>query len=364
MAYRALDPLVRRSPIIFDADIGASTIQELRRLEHLEIGGLILGPLVSDEVIDSLRNTVKKYEVTIDRETVKLLYPSRGIPLRDVNRVSDLVKYAKEEVGIELVALRLSAIKYSDWMKLLQLVPESVDFVELDFSIPYLISNEKHNFSRLLYEIVYDATSMSSKPVAIRLPLFMPELQELLKKLATLNVIFVSISSAYLCYKTLSINEEVVVCKAFCKDSSFNDLALSLTKPWAIQDVNIVLSIETLNEEFLLKSLSMGVKAFELGFSTFILDIPKFLTRVKEVKSKTVVEVPEILTKGTMVLILTERCDTCNGKYLCVKVCPEGILTVGEEGLPKTLGNCTGCNLCVSLCPKSAIRLALELKVE
>lgn len=359
-----MDSLVKSNPIIFDADAGTSNISELKRLKQLEVGGLILGPLVSDEVTNMLRSLTRKYEVVVDRKNIKLLYPLKGIGIDGVDRISDLTRYAREEMGLKLVGLRLIATKYSEWMKLLQLTLEDIDLIELDFSVPFLISEERRSFNRLLYEIVHDITSMSLKPVAVRLPFFIPELRDLVERLSALNIAFVAISSAYLHYKVSLTDERTTIRKALCKDSSINDLILSLIKPWTIRKDNIVLSIETLDEEFIIKSLSVGIKAFELGFSTFMLNMPSLIAATKTIKRVTTVETLEVPSKGPVVIVVSDKCDTCNGNYLCVKMCPENVIKINERGFPEQLRSCSGCNLCVSVCPENAIKLAFELEVK
>ncbi|MCP4115465.1 MAG: RnfABCDGE type electron transport complex subunit B [Desulfobacteraceae bacterium] len=48
----------------------------------------------------------------------------------------------------------------------------------------------------------------------------------------------------------------------------------------------------------------------------------------------------------------------CLGLGTCVKTCPFGALTMGEDGLPKVdQEKCTGCGACERVCPKNIIRL-------
>jgi len=363
-SMKKISTIVTQNPIIFDADFGMSELTEIERVRQLNIGGLVLGPLISDEIASSLKNIAKRYEVIINGKIIKIMYPLKGIQWKDMDTIDSLVRYVRELIKTKLLILRLSAAKYSELMKMLQLVPSEIDIIELDFSTPFLISDEKRNFDRLLYEIVHDATSMSSKPVAVRLPFSIPRIQELLGQLAMLNIAFISVSSTYLCYKSSYINGKLAILKTLCKDSSLNDLVLSLTRPWVIKGVNVVLSIETLDEHFIMKALDMGIKLFELGLSTFMLDLPSLLARIKKLKPKEVIEVSEEPIRGSMTIIVSESCDTCNGNYLCVKTCPEKALKIGKRGIPESLKPCSGCNLCVTLCPKNAIELALELKID
>jgi 2-oxoacid:acceptor oxidoreductase delta subunit (pyruvate/2-ketoisovalerate family) len=58
--------------------------------------------------------------------------------------------------------------------------------------------------------------------------------------------------------------------------------------------------------------------------------------------------------------------DECVGCGICVWVCPEGAIKLGEKkGKKKAEINydyCKGCFLCVSECPKKAVRVEKEEK--
>lgn len=60
--------------------------------------------------------------------------------------------------------------------------------------------------------------------------------------------------------------------------------------------------------------------------------------------------------------------ELCKGCELCIPVCPEGILALGEEFNPSghltvhilDEGRCTGCQKCALICPDVAIRILRE----
>ncbi len=60
--------------------------------------------------------------------------------------------------------------------------------------------------------------------------------------------------------------------------------------------------------------------------------------------------------------------EKCKGCFLCVEVCPRGVLEMSEEfnkkGMPvvrvKHIDKCTGCGLCYIMCPDCALEIVEE----
>jgi len=50
------------------------------------------------------------------------------------------------------------------------------------------------------------------------------------------------------------------------------------------------------------------------------------------------------------------KCNRCEDKLLCLKVCPEDAINLGEEDYPIVdHAKCGACGLCIAICPKNAI---------
>ena len=95
-------------------------------------------------------------------------------------------------------------------------------------------------------------------------------------------------------------------------------------------------------------------------------------------------KIPEFIwgRKFPTITIDSEKCTVPYACKKCLKVCPEGVFSVGrvmerekrlEEMDPRIDGNyvlrtnrrekCTGCNLCIDVCPVDAIKIEIP-KIE
>jgi ferredoxin len=67
---------------------------------------------------------------------------------------------------------------------------------------------------------------------------------------------------------------------------------------------------------------------------------------------------PMLASSGYVCRVDVPSCVRCEA---CVKACPFGALSMGEEGLRIDLERCMGCGVCVSKCPKGALSLVRDL---
>lgn len=54
-----------------------------------------------------------------------------------------------------------------------------------------------------------------------------------------------------------------------------------------------------------------------------------------------------------------EKCKRCG---ICQKFCPEGIITINDQGASADMDYCKGCGICASECPFKAITMEVEKK--
>ncbi|MCD4739913.1 4Fe-4S binding protein [archaeon] len=54
-----------------------------------------------------------------------------------------------------------------------------------------------------------------------------------------------------------------------------------------------------------------------------------------------------------------EKCKRCG---ICQKFCPEGIISINEQGAKANMDYCKGCGICAEECPFKAITMEVEKK--
>ncbi len=346
-------------PVLFDPEGGAATKEQLARLRGLGVRGVIVGPIVSSELLPRLSSMSQTYEVRWRGERVRL-----AAPLSPAEEAEGLVEFARGELGVELVGARLMAATYPEWMSLLEAAPKSADFLELDFSIPLLLCGRSAAERVIISEVVGDAASMLSAPVAVRLSFLTPGLREALSHLSGLGVEFIALSVTYVSYRPVRRGGAALSTPSLCRDSALNDLLASLVKPWSAEGVPLVLSTEVGSAEAAGELLGCGFRALELGLSLILAAASGEPLRVVAPPPARVEEAAPPRPPAGAAPIVGDECDRCGGRYLCVKLCPEGALAVGPDGLPVLTKTCSGCGLCLSVCPRGAIEMAYQVEVE
>mgnify|MGYP003875510021 CR=1 FL=1 len=345
--------------MLFDPEGGAATREQLARLRGLGVRGVIVGPIISGELLPHLSSMSPTYEVRWRRERIRLT-----APLSPAEEAERLVEFARGELGAELVGARLMAATYPEWMSLLEAAPRGADFLELDFSIPLLLCGRSAAERVIISEVVGDAASMLSVPVAVRLSFLTPGLRETLSHLSGLGVEFIALSVTYVSYRLVRRGGAALSMPSLCRDSALNDLLVSLVKPWSAEGVPLALSTEVSGSEVAGELLGYGFRVLEVGLSLILAAALGEPLRGVALPPAKVKEAAPTRPPARAAPIISERCDRCGGRHLCVRLCPEGALAVGPDGLPVLTKVCSGCGLCLSVCPRGAIEMAYQVEVE
>lgn len=84
---------------------------------------------------------------------------------------------------------------------------------------------------------------------------------------------------------------------------------------------------------------------------------PKIIQESVEQGSVAALRAIQSFKKGPRKFISTINSDLCSSCEMCVKACPHGAISIGEESAFVDQAFCQGCGLCVSTCPSRAVQL-------
>lgn len=346
-----------------DSEAGLATIAQVNRFRNYKIDLITLGPLVSNSLHEKMKYfSSLRYYIEADSNIFKVFFPLNYVREEEYNVLEELIKFSREVFPNSRIVLRIIADKYSSWAKLLELVPSGIDYIELDFATPHILALiQPRNYGKLVCEFTKDLASISSYPVIVRLPLFFTEIPEVIKELHKV-IEYLIFTSTYLAFHSNFLKERYEIYRIPCRSSSINDLAVSLLRPWE-QSIKIGVSTEVCSINEVNKLFSLGFSIVELGLSLLYYNL-----RINEnIKVYTLPKPIEKVVeehKKYAPIIIDELCNKCNGQYLCVRLCPEGILKIGKNGLPYAFNECSGCLLCTTVCKRNAIRLGVQIKLD